>query len=87
MASWPLCTAFQLDELVFANISEGPNGPPEFAVLRWGKHIATLALARLSHQIVSQRLDQLFEDTESLIRKVSVTLEPAEHHRCSLCAE
>ena len=87
VASWPLCTAFQLDELVFVNVSEGSHYPPEFAVIQAGQHLANLPLARLSRQAVSERIDRLLADTESLSPTVCFTFEPADHHRCTLCAD
>ena len=85
VAAWPLCAAFQLGELLFAVTRQTAPGAPEFAVIRNGQQIETLALGRLSRLQVSTRLDDLLTGGGTWLDDVKLSLEPASVHRCSKC--
>lgn len=86
-AAWPLCTAFRLGELVFANSSRTADGAPEFAVIQAGQQIASLPLARMSRQEVSTTLDRLFGGGGKAAEAVVLRTEPATDHYCPLCRQ
>ena len=87
VAAWPLCTAFEFGELIFANCSRTRAGVPEFAVIREQEQIAHLPLARMSRQEVSTTLDSLLAGAGRALGSVALSTELAVHHHCALCWE
>ena len=84
-ASWPHCTALQLDALMFVSRCRPAGMTPSFAVIREGRHIATLPLAQMSRREVSAVLDDLMAGGGSELGVLQLETEPADHHVCEYC--
>ena len=87
VAAWPLCTAFQFGELIFANSSRTSSGVPDFAVIRGQQQIARLPLSRMSRQKVATTLEGILAGDGRALEAVALTTEPAVDHSCTLCQE
>lgn len=82
---WPLCTAFQLGDLVFANSSQPGHVRQEFSVLYDDQLIEVLPVSTMTPQELHTALEWLIAGGETFMGIVEPMLEPADRHRCALC--
>ncbi|ETX01031.1 MAG: hypothetical protein ETSY1_09020 [Candidatus Entotheonella factor] len=82
---WPLCTAFQLGDLVFANSSRQGQKHQEFSVIHNDQLIEVLSVNTMTPQALDMALEWLIEGGETFMGIVEPVLEPHDSHHCSLC--
>ncbi len=83
---WPLCTAFQLDDLVFVNSSREYRANQEFSVIDGDQLIEVLQVDAMPRQALNQALEWLMAGGGTFMDVVEPVLEPADHHDCPQCS-
>ena len=71
---------------MFLNDSFSEDGAQEYAVVRDGQQIESLTVSWMSRAELHNTIDALLEGSGVDYGPVDVTVEPADEHRCPLCA-
>lgn len=82
---WPLCNAFRLGDLVFANSSRQGQERQEFSVIHDDQVIEVLQVDAMTPQELDEALEWLVAGGETFMGIVEPVLEPAGSHHCPLC--
>lgn len=82
---WPLCTAFQFGDLVFANTSRQDRENQEFSVIHGDQLLEVLQVDAMTPQKLYTTLEWLIAGGGTFLDIVVPVLEPAESHHCDLC--
>ncbi len=82
---WPLCTAFQLGDLVFVNSSKEGQEAQAFSVIHEDQLIEVLQVNTMTEQELAMALDWLVAGGGTFMGIVEPMLEPAGEHHCSRC--
>ena len=83
--SWTLCTAFELEGLLFANDAFSEDGAQEYAVVRGGRQVDSVTFSWCTTERALAIIAELLSGAGEDLGSVELRLERRDH-RCPLCA-
>lgn len=82
---WPLCTAFQFGDLVFANTSRQSRENQEFSVIHDDQLLAVLKVDAMPLQELYATVEWLITGGGTFLDIVDSVFEPVGSHQSGLC--
>lgn len=84
--TWTLCSAFQLDNLLFLNDSTSPDGAGEWAIIKDGQQVESITFSWCTEQEALVYIRRLQSgDLGTPITAITPSFHPP-HQPCAACA-